>query len=619
MKKNLMIAAFAAALLVIPAATLQLVAQEQNTKHHHYKLIDLGTFGGPISGLSNPFPQEDGLLNNRGAVVGIADTTTPDPYAPNCITDCFVAHAFRWEDGVMTDLGAQPGNNSSYAFWTSNNGLTIGDSENGAIDPLTGFPETDAVLWSQGQIINLGTLGGNVSSASAVNTRGQVVGAALNTIPDSFQENAQFPPIFLFPVATQMHAFLWDGAMHDLGTLGGPDSAAFYVNERGQVAGYSYTNSTPNPTTGVPTLDPFLWEHGRMRDLGTLGGTVGYPDSMNIRGQVVGQSNLAGDQTAHPFLSERGKPMIDLGTLGGTFGRADWINKAGDIVGLSSPLGDGRAFAFLWKNKVMQNLGTVDGDPCSEGLGINAKDQVVGGSWDCGNEFQHSFLWENGSIVDLLSLVPAGSGMQFRVADSINDRGEIAIQAILANSDLHAVLLIPCDDDHPGVEGCDYNLVDANTAMSIGSTPVTQKSTTANQSNPSFRGVRNPTLHRLDRRATLTGYAYETVAGVAINAGQTATTDETTEQSSSCGLDSASDDYLPEDERPKPYVNGLHCELDAHNKLDGACIGVGGGSPYCLRRGSGACPKGQAAKKPGSIFCLQYRRTIPVDLARRCP
>jgi probable HAF family extracellular repeat protein len=472
--------------------------QHDHHYHHHYKLVDMGTFGGPNSGYSNPFPLEGGLLNNWGAVVGVADTTSPDPFAPNCMTGtCYLGHAFRWEDGVRTDLGALPGNNTSYAFWTSNDGLTTGDSENGAIDPLTGFPDTEAVLWRNGQIIDLGTLGGNASSASAVNTHGQVVGAALNTIPDSFSAGIN-PPIFFFPVATQAHAFLWDGVMHDLGTLGGPDSGAFYVNEHGQVAGYSYTNSTPNPTTGVPTLDPFLWEDGKMKDLGTLGGTLGVPYSMNERGQVVGQSNLAGDQTAHPFLSERGKPMIDLGTLGGTFGRADGINRAGHIVGLSSPPSDGPVFAFLWENEVMQNLGTVDGDPCSEGLFINARDQVVGGSWDCGNEFQHSFLWENGSIVDLLSLVPSGSGMVFKVPASINDRGEIALQGILSNGDLHAILLIPCDEDHLGIEGCDYSLVEAHSAAT-GSMLLTDKPAAVNQSNPSFR-TRNPMRPRFDRR-----------------------------------------------------------------------------------------------------------------------
>jgi len=53
---------------------------------------------------------------------------------------------------------------------------------------------------------------------------------------------------------------------------------------------------------------------------------------MNNRGWVVGQSNVAGDLTAHPFLWD-GKKMMDLGTFGGDAGQANWLNEAGDIVG----------------------------------------------------------------------------------------------------------------------------------------------------------------------------------------------------------------------------------------------------------------------------------------------
>jgi hypothetical protein len=43
----------------------------------------------------------------------------------------------------------------------------------------------------------------------------------------------------------------------------------------------------------------------------------------------------------------------------------------------------------------------------------------------------------------------------------INDRREITGLGVLPNGDLHAFLMIPCDEDHLGIEGCDYSMVEA--------------------------------------------------------------------------------------------------------------------------------------------------------------
>src|SRR5260370_106633 len=78
-------------------------------QHTQFKLIDIGTLGGPAAyGPGNGIGSQ--LLNSAGIVVGTANTSTPDPNAPNCInTDCFLSHAFRWKQGVLTDLGTLPG------------------------------------------------------------------------------------------------------------------------------------------------------------------------------------------------------------------------------------------------------------------------------------------------------------------------------------------------------------------------------------------------------------------------------------------------------------------------------------------------------------------------------
>src|SRR5262249_10255536 len=138
-------------------------------------------------------------------------------------------------------------------------------------------------------------------------------------------------------------------------------------------------------------------------------------------------------------------------TLGGNNGRAHWINNAGEVVGFADLPGSTTHHGFLWRRGVMQDLGTVANQPCSNAIRINSRGQIVGRASDCMGGALHAFLWDNGSIVDLNDFVPPGSGLTLTEADHINDRGEIAAQAVLANGDLHGILLIPCGD---GEEGC---------------------------------------------------------------------------------------------------------------------------------------------------------------------
>jgi len=246
-----------ATLIASLAVTIPLAAQ-----HTRYKLIDIATLGGPSSYFSG-FGQGEQLLNNAGIVAGSPDTSTPDPNAPNCSNpDCFVSHAFRWQNGVLTDVGTLQGVNGdliSVANSVNARGWIAGSWDTGGIDPLTGFPATHAVLWRDAEITDLGTLGTGIeSNAAYVNNGGQVVGlSTINTVPDPFS--------FL---GAATHTFIWkNGVKRDLGTLGGPDSfpSVGCTNEHeGLVAGQSFTNSTPNATTGMPTQDPFLWENGIM-------------------------------------------------------------------------------------------------------------------------------------------------------------------------------------------------------------------------------------------------------------------------------------------------------------------------------------------------------------------
>lgn len=499
MKNSLM----ACSVMIVLAGAFSLSARSSLQQEHEkvnqprrYRLVDLGTLGGPNSyqpfGYVGNFLTE-ASLSDGGTFGGWAATSAADPDAPNCFFDCFVDHALQWRDGVRTDLGALTGapELNSAVTWISPNGLISGISENGEIDPLVAFPVLHGVVWLNGKITDLKTLeGGYESWGNSVNDQGQAVGFASNGI---FDANS------LQGLVTQTRAFVWqNGVMKDLGTLGGTDAEALYINEQGQIVGQSYTvNSIPPPnahcTDSPLTLHAFFWEKGQMVDLGTLGGSCAFAYSLNNRGQVVGQATLGGDQEDHPFIWEQGK-MKDLGALGGTYGYAAWLNDSGEVVGGATNEGDQTFLAFHWKNGKMTNLGTLPGNVCSVSDAINSSGQVVGGSGisgfasfaACTDSVEHAFLSENGRMIDLNRFVPDSSDLTLNEAVFINDRGEISGTGTLPGGDQHAFLLIPCGQDDDG------SCLEAGEELSATgkkSAPIISPATTAVQPNLTRRGM----------------------------------------------------------------------------------------------------------------------------------
>jgi probable HAF family extracellular repeat protein len=422
-------------------------------RYPRYRLVDLGTLGGPNAGVWGNSAQ----LNNRGEVLAQLGTAVPDP---DCLNfDCYVWHGVVVKtNGIVTDLGALPGENNSALVCITDNGLIAGLAENGLIDPLTDFPEFRAVLWDRNRsIMDLGTLGGNSSMGLATNSRGQVVGVALNATA----ENPDFATFINlgFPAATETRAFLWqNGSMQDLGTLGGNDAAASSINPHGQIAGYSFTNTTPNDTTGIPTVHPFLWNNGTMRDLGTLGGTLSVPGTfngtpggevLNNSGEVAGTSTLAGDELWHAFVRSNGR-TIDLGTLGGSTSDAVAINNKGQVVGKAVVTDTPFVLhGFLWENGHMTDLGAVA--PCTRSVSnsINSANQIVGNLGYCTDDpnditFYSAFYTEKGkAMVDLNTLITPASDVHLTDAWNINNRGEILANGKLPDGSGRVALLVP--------------------------------------------------------------------------------------------------------------------------------------------------------------------------------
>lgn len=230
---------------------------------------------------------------------------------------------------------------------------------------------------------------------------------------------------------------------------------------------------------------------------------------------------------------------------------------------------------------------------------------------------EHAFLWENGGpIVDLNTLIPPGSSLQLTYAVGINDAGEIVgfgVPSGVPPEDYetqgHAYVLIPCDENHPGVEGCDYDLVDADGAVrESGRGDQTEGTDSHRRTDPSRKTIVPGNIPWMSRQRL--GTRYQLSSSAAANEGSSC--EKTSIPSSSYSSKNIIAEYHPE---LRNIHRGGYCSAPG-GVLTGYCLGVRAGicrEAYDPTR----CPPRHKAKTPGSFPC-GFSGKLPVDISTAC-
>ena len=269
--------------------------------------IDLGTLGGPSSGLF-------------GTMSGTSDTAKQDPLGQKFCGDPQICLAFQLNGLTLVKLPTLGGYNAA-AFSNNTKNQIVGIAQGPGRDPtcMSGSTITQdiyPVIWQNGQITTtIPFLPGDVDAqANSINDAGQVVGSSGDCSD------------------IDIHSWIWKNSqVTDLGSLGGVDyTFAASINNYAQVTGGS-------DLAGDEYTHAFLWQNGVMTDLGTLPGDV-YSEGywINNVGQIVGQS-CDEFYNCRAFLWQNNK-MYDLNKLITNDAQVDFyfarfITDIGDITG----------------------------------------------------------------------------------------------------------------------------------------------------------------------------------------------------------------------------------------------------------------------------------------------
>ena len=359
----------------------------------------------------------------------------------------------------ITDLGLNHStDNFSMVMGLNNQGWA--ENMDGVVNPPIKSTSTTvasgrAVIGIYGLNIDLGTLGGANSwtNYGGINDRGEAVGMAETSALDPNSED-----MCAFGTKHTCRGFLWrHGHITALSTLGGNNGQAAAINNRGQIVGISETTV---PDSGCPpgkqpgtTILPVMWEEGEIRALPTLPGEPdGFVQGLNNQGQAVGATGTCTSFAIHAVLWEDGH-AFQLPDLGHTGSDAYAINDHGQAVGYVSTADGSTIVASLWQSGArgaVTNLGILPGDGAAFATGINNRGQVVGSTFNS-QGWSRGFIWQDNAMTDLNTFIPKDSNLSIIAASNINERGQISGMAmVLTGPDtgkIHAILLTPVNEE----------------------------------------------------------------------------------------------------------------------------------------------------------------------------